>query len=134
MLAELVEPLRAGVVPPGFDEDSSESVMGTVASDHVRLERNQPWPRIQPRRVYFVGSFQPDNQGAVLSGRFVAPRWTNFFVRTIAGASFFGPSPFRNDVVWLSNFIEQALAQPPNNLLIPVSNTPLPAAEPCRGD
>lgn len=81
-LAESVELLRAATVPPDFDADSSEAVMGTVTPDHVRLERNQPWPRNQFLRPHFVGTFEQGQHRVVLTGQFAADRHTRFFVGT----------------------------------------------------
>ena len=76
-LAESVERLHAVVVPAGFDADSSESVMGSVSEQHVRLERNIPWPG-GIERPYFVGSFQQGGQGVVLSGHFLMGHQSDF--------------------------------------------------------
>ena len=106
-LVESVERLQAVVVPVGFDADASESVMGTVTTDQVRLEHNQPWPSNQRERPYFIGSFALGEQAVVLSGQFVESRSASFLVGTLAGALFFGPRSFRKEVVWLSKFIER---------------------------
>ena len=94
--------------------------MGVVTPDHVRLERNQPWPRNQFLRPYFVGAFEQKPE-VILTGWFVEDRRTKFFVGTVVGAIFFGPSAFRSDVAWLSWLIEQAFTTVPDNALLPTA-------------
>ena len=122
-LAESVERLRAATVPLGFDVDSSESVVGVVTPELVRLERNRPWPRNQFLRPYFVGAFEEKHE-TILTGQFIGDSGDSrikFFVGTLAGTVFFGPRTFRNDVVWLTAVIEQALSERPDNVSQPTA-------------
>ena len=72
-LAESVERLRTVIVPSGFDMETTESVMGSVTEQHVRLEHNIPWSS-SVNRPHFVGSFQAGEQGILLSGHFIMSR------------------------------------------------------------
>jgi hypothetical protein len=73
-LEESVERLRAVVVPDGFDQDSTESAMGTITADSVCIKHNVPWPGTA-REPHFVGSFLQE-KGVVLSGRFEMKKWS----------------------------------------------------------
>ena len=78
-LAESIERLHAVIVPSGFDAETTESVMGSVTEQHVRLEHNIPWSS-SVDRPHFVGSFQESEQRVSLSGHFIMSRHSDFSI------------------------------------------------------
>ncbi len=83
--------------------------MGSVEQDKVHLKHSLPWPNSQPLRPHFIGSFQQREGKVVLLGRFVESTWMKFSLNPFNRLF---RSSFRDDALWLSNAIKQALTRP----------------------
>ncbi len=98
------------IVPVGFDAETTESAMGSVSQGCVHLEHNRPLPfGTSVQRFYFRGSFEQQSGSVVLLGQFVEDWLYRFPIRKPLGP--FQPT-FREEVLWLSAVIEQALTCP----------------------
>ena len=109
-LAESVQRLSEAVVLAGFEADATDSAKGSVTEKSVRLERARPWPRgsIVPR-FRFRGSFEQHGNRSILVGQFAENLMFRLFPNPLYRLSH--PS-LRDEVLWLSTFIEQALTRP----------------------
>ena len=103
------------IVPVGFDAETTESAMGSISRESVHLEHNRPLPfGTFMQRFYFLGCFEQQGGSVVLLGQFVEDWMYRFPTRKPLGP--FQPS-FREEVLWLSAVIEQALTHPFNHAL-----------------